>query len=177
MDLNRREFLRLTARAAAALPLLLTPSGCAPVAVPTNPDTGLSLGYVSGDVTSDGALIWLRAEPGSKVAIHYGKDPALADAIALEPIAVKADSDDTVKIALKGLDPHTAYYYRAVLSGKPPGPISRFMTAPEHDVDDAVKFCFSGDTRESYQPFQIMDAIRAHEPDFFIHLGDTIYAD
>jgi alkaline phosphatase D len=51
------------------------------------------------------------------------------------------------------------------------------MTAPEPNADDAVKFCFSGDTRESYQPFQIMDAIRANEPDFFIHLGDTIYAD
>jgi alkaline phosphatase D len=69
------------------------------------------------------------------------------------------------------------YYYRAVLSGKKPGPIGRFMTAPEQDADDAVRFCFGGDTRESYQPFRIMDAVRAHEPDFFIHLGDTIYAD
>lgn len=177
MDLNRREFLRLTARTAAALPLLLAPSGCAPVAVTSDPDTGLSLGYVSGDVTSDGALIWLRAQPGSKVAIQYGKDPALADAIMRDPVAVEAGSDDTAKIALKGLDAHTVYYYRAVLSGKKPGPIGRFITAPEQDAGDAVRFCFSGDSRESYQPFQIMDAIRAHEPDFFIHLGDTIYAD
>ncbi|MET0502763.1 MAG: alkaline phosphatase D family protein, partial [Candidatus Binatia bacterium] len=29
----------------------------------------------------------------------------------------------------------------------------------------------------SYQPFTIMNAVRAHQPDFFLHLGDTIYAD
>jgi alkaline phosphatase D len=51
------------------------------------------------------------------------------------------------------------------------------MTAPRPDDNALVKFCFSGDSRESYQPFTIMDAIRANRPNFFIHLGDTIYAD
>ena len=40
-----------------------------------------------------------------------------------------------------------------------------------------VLFAFGGDTKESHQPFRIMDAIRAKKPDFFLHLGDTIYAD
>ena len=177
MDFTRREFLRVTARATAALPLLLTPSACAPVVVNPDPDTGLSLGYVSGDVTSEGAIVWLRAEPGSQVTIQYSKDPSLANAVALDPVPVGAACDDTVKVEIKGLDPHTMYYYRAVLGGKKPGPIGRFLTAPKRDADDAVRFCFSGDTRQSYQPFQIMDAIRENQPDFFIHLGDTIYAD
>ena len=177
MDLNRREFLRLATRATAALPLLFTPSACGPIVITTDPDTGLCLGYVSGDVTSDGAIVWLRAAPGSEVALHYGKDPSLADAIVLDPVAVEADSDDTARIELKGLDAHTEYYYRAAVVGKKPGPIGRFLTAPKPDADDEVKFCFSGDSRESYQPFHIMDAIRAHAPDFFVHLGDTIYAD
>jgi alkaline phosphatase D len=177
MNLTRREFLRFSARAGAALPLLWTQSGCAPIAITTDPDTGLCLGYVSGDVTSDAAIVWLRADPGSKVAVHYSKDSSLANAVVVNPVAVKADSDNTAKIELNGLDPHSVYYYRAAVAGKKPGPIGRFMTAPDPGADETVKFCFSGDTRESYQPFHIMDAIHSNEPDFFIHLGDTIYAD
>ena len=177
MDLSRREFLRITARATAAVPLLLAHPGCAPIRINSEPDTGLDLGYVSGDVTSNGAVVWLRAEAGSKVALRYGKDPSLANAMTLDPIPVEADNDHTAKIEIEGLDPNTAYYYRASIRGKKPGPIGHFVTAPQPDSDVAVKFCFSGDTRESYQPFHIMDAIRSTQPDFFIHLGDTIYAD
>lgn len=177
MDLTRREFLRLAARTSAALPLLLSQSSCAPLVITSDPDSGLSLGYVSGDVTSDGAIIWLRAEPGSQVSLHYGTDPLLADYTSLDPVAVEADHDGTAKMQIKGLGPHTEYYYRAAVVGKNPGPIGHFITAPDADSDEVVKFCFSGDTRESYQPFSIMNAICANTPDFFIHLGDTIYAD
>jgi alkaline phosphatase D len=177
MQFNRREFLRFTARATAALPLFWSQSGCAPIAITTDPYTGLCLGYVSGDVTSDSAIVWLRADPGSRVALHYSKDPGLANPVVVDPVAVAAESDNTAKIEVKGLDAHTTYYYRAAVVGKDPGPMGRFMTAPAPDANDAVKFCFSGDTRESYQPFHIMDAIRSNQPDFFIHLGDTIYAD
>ncbi len=174
MNPTRREFLSLTARATAVLPLLLN-SACAPLTINGDPDTGLDLGYVCGDVTSDGAIIWLRADPGSRVGLQYGKDAALAK--RTDPVAVDADRDYTARIELDGLDAHTEYYYRAAVVGKKPGPIGRFLTAPKADGDETVKFCFSGDTRESYQPFHIMDAIAANTPDFFIHLGDTIYAD
>jgi alkaline phosphatase D len=177
MDLSRREFLRFAARTSAALPLVLSPWSCGPLTITTDPDTGLSLGYVSGDVTSDAAIVWLRAEPGSRVSLQYGKAPSLADWVALDPVAVEADSDNTARIRLEGLAAHTEYYYRAAVSGKKPGPIGRFTTAPKADADEVVKFCFGGDTRESYQPFSIMNAICDNTPDFFIHLGDTIYAD
>jgi alkaline phosphatase D len=177
MNLTRREFLGRAGKASAALPLLLGPSGCAPFGIKNDPKTALSLGSVVGDVTHDSAIVWLRSQPGSQVTLQYGKDPALSQFAASDPIAVEPDSDHTSRIQLERLEPATLYYYRAAIVGKKPGPIARFLTAPAPGDSDIVKFCFSGDTRGSYQPFTIMDAIRANQPNFFVHLGDTIYAD
>jgi len=109
--------------------------------------------------------------------VHYGKDSALTQFAATAPMVVDSAADNTAHIELYNLEPATRYYYRARVLGKKPGPVARFVTAPAGDSDAVVKFCFSGDTREGYQPFTIMDAIRAQEPNFFLHLGDTIYAD
>ena len=177
MDLTRREFLKLAGGTTVALPYLFSQWGCAPILTAADQETGLSLGYVAGDVAHDSARVWLRAQPGSLVSLQYGKDPALGQFTASDPFPVNPDADNTVHINIERLDPATTYYYRAAVAGKRPGPIARFHTAPTPEERAVVKFCFSGDTRESYQPFTIMDAIRANQPDFFIHLGDTIYAD
>lgn len=178
MQLSRRAFLRLAGQAGLAAPFLFGASSCAlGTAGGFDADTGLSLGYVTGDVTPDGAVVWLRAEPDSLVSLQYGKDPALASAASTPRIKIESASDYTAKIPLGGLDPATVYFFRATVAGKKPGPIAKFITAPAPDDSAVVKFCFGGDTREGYKPFIIMDAIRAQRPDFFIHLGDTIYAD
>jgi alkaline phosphatase D len=137
----------------------------------------LSLGYVAGDVTENAAVVWLRAEPGSNVVLHYGLDPSLGDFAVLGPLAVDPEADYSARFHLQKLPPASVCYYRAAVIGKVPGPIARFVTAPGADDDKTVVFCFSADTRESYRPFSVMDAVRAQRPDFFLHLGDTIYAD
>ena len=177
MKITRREFLGIAASLSAAFPFLLTSQSCAPAVTPVDPANGLSLGYTVGDVTPDGAIVWLRAEPGSRLAIQYGKNSELTEFVASDPVTVGQNSDGTTQVQLQRLEPATIYYYRAVVAGKKPGPIARFLTAPKPDAAAVVKFCFSGDSREGYQPFRIMDAINANQPDFFIHLGDTIYAD
>jgi alkaline phosphatase D len=178
MKLSRRDFLKLSAQAGLATPFLLGPTGCA-LLTPDRFDseTGISLCCVAGEVTSDGAMVWTRAMPDSVVAIEYATDGALIAPLATRATKVAADADYTASITLTGLKPSTIYFYRPVVSGKKPGPISRFKTAPAADDAAMVKFSFSGDTRQSYKPFAIMDAICAGEPDFFVHLGDTIYAD
>lgn len=175
--LSRRRFLKLAGTAAAGFSIV-SQAGCAP-AVIDSPDvgTGLSLGYTSGEVTSDSAIVWLRAAPGSRVAVQYGKDPALADCDSTPEFAVRDQADSTAQTILRDLDPNSTYYYRAQVKGRRPGPTARFKTAPRPDEAARVSFCFSGDTRETYKPFSVMDAVRAQQPDFFLHLGDTIYAD
>jgi alkaline phosphatase D len=122
-------------------------------------------------------MVWLRAEPNSQVFLHYSKEASLGDFSSIGPFPVVGDADYTALIKLEKLEPATTYYYRAAVAGKQPGYIARFVTAPKPDDAAKVSFCCSGDTRESYKPFTVMNAIRAQHPDFFLHLGDTIYAD
>jgi len=175
--MTRREFLRLLGGAGAVMPALIGQSACSPVLTRTDASTGLSLCYVAGDVTPDAAMVWLRAEPGSQVILQYGKDPGLGDLSSIGPFFVEKDADNTALIQLENLEAATIYYYRAAVADKQPGYVAHFVTAPKPDDPATVSFCFGGDTRESYQPFTVMDAIRAQRPDFFLHLGDTIYAD
>jgi len=174
---TRREFIRLLGNAGWALPSLSVPLGCASVLRAPDANTGLSLGYVAGDVTEDAAVVWVRAEPGSNVALHYGKKPGLSDFAVIGPLPVDPDADHSALFHLQNLPAAGVCYYRAAVVGKAPGPIARFVTAPGPDDDRKVVFCFSADTRESYKPFSVMHALRAQHPDFFLHLGDTIYAD
>ena len=172
--MKRREFLKLLGMAGLGG---VGSFGCAPGLLRTNTETGLSLGYVCGEVTDQSALVWLRAERDSRAAIQYGKDPGFDHFISTELVSVDYDADATAIIPLDDLEPGTRYYYRGLVSGKKAGPIASFVTAPRPDENAKVSFCFSGDTRDNYQPFTIMGAVQAQRPDFFMHLGDTIYAD
>jgi alkaline phosphatase D len=163
--------------AGLTLPALFAQSSCAPALIGSDRDTGLSLCYVAGDVTADSAIIWLRADPGSEVVLHYSNDRRFIRVSSAGPFRVDKEADHTLKIEVQKLDPGTTYYYYAAVAGKKPGYLASFLTAPAPADAAKVSFCFSGDTRESYQPFTIMNAVRAQRPDFFLHLGDTIYAD
>jgi len=153
------------------------PLGCASALRAPDAATGLSLGYVAGDVTESAAMVWVRAEPGSNVALHFGLNPGLSDFAVIGPLPVDPDADYSAQFHLQKIPTAGVCYYRAAVVGKALGPIARFVTAPGSDDDRKVVFCFSADTRESYKPFSVMHALRAQRPDFFLHLGDTIYAD
>ncbi|MEO6163696.1 MAG: alkaline phosphatase D family protein [Candidatus Binatia bacterium] len=175
--MNRRRFLKVMGGAGLAVPGLIGVSSCSRQIF--NPDTGtdLSLGYVSGDVSVDSALVWLQAVAGSRVVLHYGREPGLAQFQTTPARAVDAGADHSAIFSLDGLEPATRYYYRAMAQGRTAGPVASFVTAPRADDNAKVTFCFSGDTRQGYKPFTIMNAVRAQRPDFFLNLGDTIYAD
>ena len=175
--MKRREFLKVLGGVGLAMPALLGPSACVSPVVRTDGGTGLSHGYVASEVSADGAIVWLRADAGSRVSLRYGKAPSLSPDQVTAEYLVDPNSDDTAIIPLDGLEPGSRYYYRAEVAGKTPGPVASFVTAPAPDDQAKVTFCFSADTRETYKPFTVMDAISAQRPDFFLHLGDTIYAD
>lgn len=172
--MRRREFLKLLGLTGLGG---LGPFGCASTHIRAHGDNGLTHCYVCGEVTDSGALVWLRAYPGSRAALHYGKNPSFDDFSSTGLVSVDPQADFTAIIPLDRLEPATRYYYRAAVAGKKPGPVATFVTAPRPDNDAKVSFCFSGDMRDSYKPFMVMNAVHFQRPDFFMHLGDTIYAD
>src|SRR6185436_10367899 len=153
--MNRREFLKtLGAAGLGGFGYL----GCAPALVRPDNNTGLSLGYVCGEVTDNSALVWLRAEPDSRVLLHYGTEPRLSEFSSSQLVSTDPDADSTAVIPLTDLRPSTRYYYRALVAGRSAAPIGSFVSAPRPEDNAKVTFCFSGDTRETYKPFTVMGA-------------------
>jgi alkaline phosphatase D len=164
---TRRQFLRV----ATAAPVLLSRRHRA--------EGASTLAFASGafDATHDSVLIWVRGDGAARVRIDFGSDPS-SPQLAAGPSAVLAkDSDYSATIPLTRLAPGKTWIYRIVeaASGKPLSEPGRFKTAPTEPTP--FTFAFSADMEESYQPFTLFDIIDSKQPDFFLHLGDTVYAD
>jgi alkaline phosphatase D len=131
-----------------------------------------------GEVTATSAVVWTRSEAPGDVALDYGR-------LGAEPsrarIALRAGDDSTGKLKIDGLRPATRYGYRLQAQGQ--GVRGEFVTAPAADADAPVRFVWSGDLggqrfcRPLDSGYRIFDAMVGLRPDFFLFLGDTIYAD
>jgi alkaline phosphatase D len=137
----------------------------------------LDMGCAVGDVTHNEALVWVKTEVPEEVKILYTTDPLWIATQETFLISTSAERDFTAQIPLVNLTPQTRYLYRMLVPGKKQGPICQFVTAPPMDVLAPVTFVIGGDTHHSFRPFSIMEFMRAAQPDFFVYLGDTIYAD
>jgi alkaline phosphatase D len=164
---SRRQFLRV----ATATPLVLADLRHANAAV------SLAVSPAAFDATHDSVLIWVRGEGTARVRVDFASDAPSAQ-LAAGPSAVLAkETDYSATIPLTQLAPGKSWIYRIVdaESGKFLSEPGRFKTAPTKAIP--FTFAFSADMEESYQPFKLFDVIGRKQPDFFLHLGDTVYAD
>jgi alkaline phosphatase D len=194
---SRRLFLKRGAAGGLALaslpgilqaqqaPALLSASGARPMA-----DWGLQI----GDVLSDRAIVWSRADKPARMLVDWSMYENFSDAVALRgPYALEA-SDFTSRIDLTGLPAGEEIFVRVTYedldSGKARSEpvLGRFRTPPAQRGRDGrrrdVRFLWSGDTAGqgwgidlAFGGMKIYEAMRQTDPDFFIHSGDTIYAD
>ncbi len=130
-----------------------------------------------GDVTPHEAVVWLKTTDAQTVNIQYSTDPRWSTFQETAMVSTSQETDFTTHIPLTALTPKTRYWYRSLVPGKPPGRLCQFLTAPLEEDSMTVTFVIGGDTRHSFQPFSIMETMRQVNPDFFVFLGDTIYAD
>ena len=178
---SRRTLLRSTAASglAVAMPRIVR-AQAARVAVP--------FGVQSGDVAGDRAILWAKADRPARLMVEWATTESLDDARTVRGPAALGDTDHAAKLDLTGLPADQHIFYRVrfddlayadtasdVVTGK-------LRTPPASRRD--VRFVWSGDTagqgwgiNEDFGGMRIYEAMRGVEPEFFIHSGDTIYAD
>ncbi len=143
----------------------------------------LPSGVQSGDVTTDSAVLWARASRPGRLVARVTSGRLVRDVAG--PWATDT-SDLTAKIPLRGLAPGREYAVELAFEDAHGirGEVSRatFRTASVHRA--ATSFVWTGDTCGQGWGINpdlggLLGYRAMHEtaPDFFIHAGDTIYAD
>ncbi|PWU19809.1 MAG: hypothetical protein C5B48_13125 [Candidatus Rokuibacteriota bacterium] len=147
------------------------------VSVATAAEPGLLV--TVGEVTDRDAVLWMRGQSPGPLSVRYGA----VDGNLGKPIEVQAsaDRDLTAKLRVQGLAPASRYRYS--LSQGAAEASGEFVTAPAASSATPVRFIWSGDLgsktacrhiTDGYPIFKVLARLKA---DFFLFVGDTIYAD
>ncbi len=144
-------------------------------------------GVQAGDV-ADGGMVWARTDRPAQMLVEVATTESFKDARALPPIAALPESDFTAKMLVENLPAGQDIFYRirfrdlshSAIEGE--AVTGRFRTAPADRRD--VSFVWGGDVAGQGWCINPDDGgmvtfstMRKHRPDFFLHSGDTIYAD
>ena len=143
-------------------------------------------GVQSGDVDMTSGMIWTRTDRPAQVRMEIATTESFADARQLAPLTATPETDFAVKRLVEGLPSDQDIFYRFVaadlndLKATSEPIIGQFRTAPASRRD--VRFAWSGDTAGQgwgidETGMKTYATMAQHRPDFFIHSGDTIYAD
>ncbi|MGE0237185.1 MAG: alkaline phosphatase [Parvibaculaceae bacterium] len=184
MTVNRRKFL--VSSAAGALGLsggLAMPSIVRAAARPQ-----VSHGLQSGDVDATSGMIWARSDRPARLHVEVATTESFTEARRLPPVIALPESDLAVKQLVTDLPSDQTIFYRvrfadlADINAVSEPVTGQFRTAPMSRR--AIRFVWSGDTAGQgwginpddggMKTYATMDK---HNPDFFIHSGDTVYCD
>ncbi len=180
MKVSRRKLLRTSAAAGLVL--------AAPAISYAASRPMITHGLQSGDVDTTSGVVWARTDRAARAYLDVSTTESFHDATRLAPLDVLPESDFAMKRLLTGLPSDQEIFYRVSFEDLTSGramsePMTgHFRTAPASRR--SVRFVWSGDTagqgwgidrgRGGMKTYATM---AKHDPDFFIHSGDTIYAD
>ena len=158
-------------------------------------------GTAVGDITDHSAEFWLKTDGPKQIQVEWASVEAWkrisamasvqSPAHRMPPVVTGPETDYTATLSFEQLTPGTRYRYHVLVgdAGGTRPPAQRvaaqgeFTTLPDSSVSAPLSFAWSGDLggqdrcRQGEAGYPIFDAIGTQKPDFFIFLGDTIYAD
>ena len=192
--MDRRAFLTSTTLSGAALASTgLTSAQTAPALITRDSARPqMAHGIQSGDPKADGAVIWTRSDRPARMWVEWATTASFNSPTRVRGPYLMEDSDFTGRLDLSGLPAGQEIFYRVVLqdlhnervlSEALPGHM-RLPALAGAEVARDVRFTWSGDTagqgwgiNEAWGGMKIYEQMRKVNPDFFLHSGDTIYAD
>ncbi len=140
-------------------------------------------GVASGDVMSSSVVLWTRSNQEATLTVEVSTDSTFQTPTLTQTALAAASNDFTTKTTVSPLQPGLTYFYRW-RQGSAVSEVGTFKTAPLPSVPVNLRFAFSGDSDGSkvagvpfYNNFEALDAARLEGLDFFVYLGDTVYAD
>ncbi|MCC7293367.1 MAG: alkaline phosphatase D family protein [Phycisphaerales bacterium] len=135
----------------------------------------LELQVAAGDVDATTAVLWARASTSGEVRFEYSTDATFAADVVSATKRV-AFTPQPVKLEINDLLPGAEYHYRA-MDERDAMATGRFRTAHEPGDFHGLRFGVSGDWRGDLGPYPSVRNAPQRDLDFFVALGDTIYAD
>ncbi|MDJ0737428.1 MAG: alkaline phosphatase D family protein [Nostocaceae cyanobacterium] len=194
---NRRQFLvnsALTGGGIIATNLLsnLKVFGEAPAIITSDKmRPNIPYGIASGDISSDGVIIWSRSDRPARMIVEYSTHESFRRDVRriFGPRALE-HRDFTARLNLRNLPPDQQIFYRVIFQDLGYQNIysipvkGTFRTPPKFEKDRDIFFVWGGDTagqgwgiNPDFGGMKIYETMRQLNPDFFIHCGDNIYAD
>jgi alkaline phosphatase D len=187
--LSRRRFGSQLVQAVTGLgllPSILRAQQAPAVAITSRPQ--VVGGVLTGDLSGNSAVILSRCDRPATLLLEASTSESFREVRRVRgPIALD-DTDFTAKLALPGLPPDQTIFYRLTFEDLADTklvsePVTGSFRSPPSGKRD-VMFAWSGDTvGQGYGidlargGMKTYETIRRLKPDFFVHSGDTIYAD
>jgi alkaline phosphatase D len=136
--------------------------------------TTLPNGVASGDVTQTTGVLWAHSTALGEMKFEYSTFDDFAIIDGNDTIAV-VDVNQPVKVQISCLFPATQYYYR-ITDANNETALGQFRTPFDIGISAGLRFGASGDWQQT-PPFPSLKNVPQRDLDFFIKLGDSIYAD
>ena len=193
--MDRRTFLTTSTTLAGtslAVPSLALAQTANPLITRDAMRPQMAHGMQSGDPKADGAVIWTRSDRPARMWLEWATTASFNNPTRVRGPYLMEDSDFTGRLDLAGLPAGQEIFYRVVLQdlhnervlSEPLAGHLRLPSMAGAKASRDVRFTWSGDTagqgwgiNEAWGGMKIYEQMRKVNPDFFLHSGDTIYAD
>lgn len=194
MSNGRRRFLSTTLRAAGAMALGRTGLSAAglhraPALLRQESSRpSIACGTAAGDASGNRAIVWSCTDRPARMFVEWSTTESFQNGGQVVGPVARAETGFTARIDLLDLPPGERIFYRVVFEDLSDSrnlslpAAGSFLSAPNRARD--LSFAWSADTvgqgwgiNPEWGGLRIYETMRRMEPDFFIHCGDTIYAD
>jgi len=199
---SRRSFLKASVTGAAGLALpAWSVTGGAPAIIAAEDERPQVLqGLQFGDPADGSVVVWSRSDRASRMVVEWSYDEQFSRVRRIAGPHAMEITDFTARQDIEGLRPGRDVFVRVSFQSLTSGRITsepvtgRLVVPPAPVVDDEdrwrwreqtdLRFVWGGDTagqgwgiNPDFGGMRIYESMRQRRPLFFIHSGDTIYAD